>query len=123
MIDIFISIIPHKDQRYYTAGDWQINSDGGWYITVSEMGNWRFEFLVGLHELVECALCFDSSITQETVDYFDMNFKGDGEPGDDKSCPYYYPHQWATAVERFAAVLLGVHWAEYEAAINALSDH
>ena len=113
---IHIETIDHSLQRYDTAGDWQVFEDGGWLISVSKIGNWKYEFLVGLHELVECALCVDNGITQETVDYFNMNFKGPGEPGDDRSCPYYYPHQWASVVERFAAVLLGVHWASYEAA-------
>lgn len=122
---IEIKVIPHVKQRYDTAGDWWTDSEG-WHIRVSQLGDWRYNFLIAFHELIECAWCAWRGVNQADVDAFDMAFEenrviGDlSEPGDDPRAPYHDGHQFATAAERLAALALGVRWAEYDAAIWAL---
>lgn len=122
---IEIKTIPHNQQRYDTVGDWWVD-DEGWHIRVSDLGEWRYGFLIAFHELLECAWCAWSGVSQARVDAFDIEFErnrqpGDvSEPGDDPNSPYRVGHQFATMAEMFAAVALGVSWGAYEAAIEAL---
>lgn len=117
--------IPHNQQRYDTVGDWWTD-DEGWHIRVSQLGNWRWNFLVAFHELLELAWCTWKGVKQADVDIFDINFErnrqhGDRrEPGDQADAPYHLGHQFATAAERLAAAVLGVDWVSYEEAISAL---
>lgn len=123
---ITIEVIPHKDQRYETVGDWTFDDKGDLSIKVSELGNWRFNALVGLHELIEVLKCKNDGVTQQEVDDFDMSFEAarlegdESEPGDSRSAPYYKQHQLATGIERIMAASLDVDWNEYEKKINAL---
>ena len=117
--------IPHNQQRYDTVGDWWTDSYG-WHIRVSYLGDWRYQFLVAIHEFVEMAWCRWNGVDPSAVDTFDMQFEdnrkeGDySEPGDARDAPYWKGHQFATAIERMAAVMLAVDWTAYEAAIRAL---
>ena len=121
MISIHIETIPHKEQRYETVGDWWIAPDAKWQIRVSRMNNWKYELCVALHELVEMALCYVADVPQEVIDEFDMHYDGSQiEPGDDRHAPYHKQHCVATGVERIMAALLGVKWADYDNAVNAL---
>jgi hypothetical protein len=123
MIKVLIGTIPHHEQRYDTVGDWQFNETTGQLtIWVSDLNNWRYELLVGVHELVEALLCSHGKITQEKVDAFDLKYDGDGEPGDEPNCPYRGPHCIATGIERILAAVLGVTWIAYEEAIADLPD-
>lgn len=123
---VSISVIPHGEQPYPTVGDWRFDDDDCLKIRVSDMGNWKYEFLVALHELVEVTLCKDRGITEREVDEFDKAFEAkrkqgdDSEPGDAPDAPYRLEHFTATNIERLMAVELGVDWAEYEKAVNAL---
>lgn len=126
MLDVDIKVIPHKQQRYETVGDWWIDSGGTCHIRVSNMGNWRFEFAVALHELAEWALCRAMNVSQNEVDQFDMAFEArrepgnTDEPGDDVNAPYRTQHCIATAIERIIIGVLGLSWKEYDDAVNAL---
>lgn len=119
-------VIPHNQQRYDTVGDWWID-ENGWHIRVSYLGNWRYQFLVMLHEFVECAWCKWAGVDQALVDAFDIEYERNrkpedltSEPGDDPDAPYHQGHQWAGAVERLLAVVLRVDWRMYEASVGAL---
>lgn len=122
---IEIKTIPHNQQRYDTVGDWWTD-DEGWHIRVSQLGDWRYNFLVAFHELLECAWCKWKAVPQEDVDTFDMVFEaaripGDlREPGDDRHSPYRMGHELAGLAERLAGMALGVDWKAYEAAVNGL---
>jgi hypothetical protein len=119
-MNITIKTIPHDQQRYETAGDWWFDDAGDLEIRVSEMGDWREEALVAFHELAEVLLCKQRGITAEQVDAFDKAYAGDGEPGDDPAAPYRKEHFFATSIERLLAAELGIAWAEYDAAVEAL---
>jgi hypothetical protein len=120
MIKITIETIPHHMQRYDTVGDWTYDAVGQLTIRVSDLNNWRYELLVGIHELVEVLLCSHQGIKQEVVDAFDFNYKGDDEPGDDPRAPYSGPHCLATGVERILAAVMGVPWSKYEQTLDNL---
>lgn len=117
---ITIKTIPHDKQRYETCGDWGFDQNGDLDICVSAMGDWRYELLVGVHELIEAALCKHRGIAGEAVDAFDKDFGGDGEPGDDPRAPYHKEHRSATNVEMRLAAELGVDWIAYDDAVLAL---
>ena len=117
---IEVKVIPHKDHRYpKTCGDWQF--DGALLtVRVSDLGNWRMEYLIADHEVREALLCRSRGITEKQVDDFDITFKGAGEPGDDPRAPYYREHFFATSIERLTAAELGIDWIQYEAKIEGL---
>ena len=120
IVFIEIGTIPHNEQRYPTIGDWRNVSrlavakpKDVLVVSVSAMQNPDYEFLVGLHELVEAWLCKKHGITAAQVDEFDMEHL-DEEPGDNPKAPYFLEHQFAAKVEKLMAEELGVNWEEYE---------
>ena len=115
-MNIVIQTIPHENQRYETIGDWQ-KVDDTLIVNVSELPDARYEFLIGLHEMVEAYLCLSRGVTEKQVDEFDLAFQGDGEPGDASDSPYRKEHFHATNIERLVAEQLGVDWEKYETAI------
>ena len=119
---LFIDIrtIDHKIHRYPSVGDYFVGANGRIMIQVSNLGNWKEEILIALHELVEYALVLDRGISIEEIDLWDINFKGEGEPGDDSKSPYHKEHIFATNIEREMALALGVSWSDYENNINKL---
>ncbi len=137
-----IETIPHDAQRYDTCGDWLVAGTRGnpeITIKVSLMDDWRFEFLVGIHEAIEAALCLNDGVNEERVSAFDIAYEdqrklqesrfsmddderitSDSEPGDHPDAPYQNQHNFATAVERMACAALGLKWADYEDAVSGL---
>ena len=120
MIHITIETIPHHEQRYDTVGDWTHDALGNLTIRISDLDNWRYEVLIAIHELVESTLCSHAGITQKVVDLFDLNYKGDGEPGDDPKAPYSGPHCLAMGIERVVAAVMGISWSKYEETLDNL---
>lgn len=128
MISAQIKTIAHKDQRYTTVGDWWWE-EGTLQLRVSDMSDWRYEFLVAVHELVEAYLCRWKGIPQEDVDNWDQEFeeareKGKyqdwEEPGDHPWAPYHLQHSIASGVERVVGAILGVSWNEYAKEVSSL---
>jgi len=119
---ISIQTIPHHQQRYNTVGDWYSDKINGTVrIFVSELDSWRYELLVGVHEVVEAFLCMHDGVTEESVDQFDKQFVSHSdEPGDAPSAPYRKQHCLATGIERILAACLDVTWVEYEEALERL---
>ena len=126
--EIRARVIAHKDQRYETVGDYHMVGRH-WAFRVSAMGDWRYEFLVLLHELVEWAWCRQYGIDNATIDDFDFKFEADRkkglhsddeEAGDDPAAPYYEGHQFATKLERLAAAILKVKWERYDRTVMSL---
>lgn len=121
-MNVTIQKIPHSSQRYPTPGDWQFDSEGNLTIRVSDLGDWRYEALMAIHELIEVVLCKHAGITEEKVDAFDIQFEKErslgihskeAEPGDHKECPYGRQHFLATVIEELLAKHLDVDWETY----------
>lgn len=126
-MQITVKVVPHSTQRYPTVGDWYFTSENKeLIIIVSDMGDYRYNFLVAYHEQIEAMLCLERGIKEEDVSAFDIAFEskrqpGDlSEPGNHPEAPYFKEHQYATACEINMATMLGVDWEEYENAVNSL---
>src|SRR5690348_15440940 len=102
---IDFKIIPHQNQRYSTCGDYWIENDV-LHFRVSELSDWRYCWLIFFHEVIEYLLITLAGIPIAQIDAFDIEYKGQGEPGDSKDAPYYLQHQIATGFERLLAPLL-----------------
>lgn len=116
---IIIETIPHAQQRCNTCSDWQFLGDD-LIIRVFETGNWRYNALVGLHEMVEALLCKHKRISQDVVDAWDMEHPELDDPGSAKGCPYRNSHLLAIHLESDLAIVLNVDWKEYEATLKGL---
>jgi len=125
-MNVSIQTVDHEDQRYDTVGDWRFADDGSLKITVSQLGDARYNALVAVHELVEALLCQHDGVDQDEVDAFDVAFEAarqEGnvdEPGMDPRAPYHFQHRIADGIERLLAVELEVDWSHYERAVNSL---
>src|SRR5258708_4929218 len=121
--------IPHSEQRYPTCGDWWFDAEGVLQVRTSDLGDWRKEACILVHEIIETLICKKNGVSQEAVDKFDTEYEknrpedDESEPGDDPQAPYYNEHQIATSVERLLAQQLGLNWLKYEEEINRLFNH
>lgn len=113
-----VEIMPPDEMRYDTAGDYWIDANGTMHVQVADTGNVYFNRIVAVHELVEVILTQGWCIGIGAIDRFDLNFHGEGEPGDDPNCPYRHAHCLATAVERMLVAALHIDWSEYDAAVS-----
>ncbi len=114
--------IPPGEQRYPTLGDYWTNKDGATHIVVSAMKDWRHEFLIALHELVEEALTRHRGIHEDRIMAFDMAHSDSPDPGMEADAPYHREHVAATALEMLVADMLGVKWSDYEKACEEVSS-
>ncbi len=96
--------------RFDQLGDWPTYDE----IIVAEQNNWRSEFLIALHELVEAQICKARGISPEMVDTFDANWNNSGEPGDSPQSPYFIAHQVAMIVERLVGRFLDTGLEKWE---------
>lgn len=122
---IDIQFVPAEQMRYSTCGDYQEFHDH-YKISIVKMDDWRYEFLILFHELLELAWVLWKGVNIDDIDAFDMQYEkdrqpgDDSEPGDDRNAPYHEGHVWATVCERIAAKVLHVRWSQYEDAVLAL---
>ena len=116
MKKIVMEVIPHLNQRYDTLGDYWEDADGTWNFRVSDMGDWRYNFSVLLHEFVEYALMKHKGITEQAVLDFDLAVKPDSayadDPGFDPAAPYHDEHVYADCMERLIAPHLGMQFED-----------
>jgi hypothetical protein len=125
---VLIETIAHGEQRYPTVGDYVRDEDGTLHIFVSDLGNWKYELLVALHELIEAGLCQEAGVTFAAIDAFDADQSWPRpdtppeatEPGEDPAAPYHRQHRIASAIEQLVAERLNVDWIDYTRAIEAL---
>jgi hypothetical protein len=124
---IQLETIPHEQQRYPTVGDYWEDENGVEQVRVSAMKDWRYEVLVGVHELIELALARHRGISEKAISDFDIAFESSkeqgsvsGEAGDHPLAPYRREHFFATSLERMLAAELDVDWGEYERYIDTL---
>jgi len=122
-MNIEIVTIPHDQHRYTTAGDWFFDANGNLIIRVSDLGDWKREALLAIHELVEVLICKSDGVTQEQVDAFDFAWTDDeNEPGDSPLAPYWKQHRIAMGIENLMAGALGVDWKAYEKQLEELPE-
>ena len=100
---ITIEIIPHEQQRLNALGDWFFTAPEDLTVRISDLGDWRFNFLAARHEMDEAMLCKLSGITTEMVDKDQTNAKDTDEPDSFIG----YPGEW------IMSRLLNVEWTEY----------
>lgn len=121
-----IKTIRHGEQRYPTAGDYWLDSEGTEQVRVSDAGNPDYEFLVAVHELIELWLCEKRGIPEPLIRAFDEEFERNrkegnaDEPGNDPRAPYHKEHLFATFIEQEIAGQIGIDWNEYDKALNSL---
>lgn len=130
MENLEYKVIPHKEQRYETCGDYWVDEKGVQQVRVSKMPNPDFEFLVLMHELTELYLCQKRGIKEEDITNFDVEFEhirtvhpdviGEQEPGHMVSAPYHKEHCFAEKIEKLLAEELGVAWLEYDKTVTSL---
>ena len=127
-MNINIKTIPQKEHRYDTIGDYWFTGDkvtngGDLEVRVSEVGDWRYEFLIALHEQIEVALLKHKGVAEPTIMAFDESFEAarargehgiNDEPGDSPEAPYREEHRFAENLERLMAERLGVNWDDYD---------
>lgn len=126
--EISVKIIPHHLQIYDTCGNYRI-VDGDLLIEISDTGNFFYNMLVLVHELVEIIQVIKAGIKFKDIDNWDIKFERDrtaglhrntAEPGDDPKSPYYKAHKFATKVERLLCACLGLSWVKYNNALYSL---
>ena len=122
-----VEVIDHRDQRYETCGDWQIDLDGTICVKVSDTGDRRSNLLVGIHETVEAMLCREHGVLEMDVDSFDINFDlshklDEEEPGEDPKAPYFKEHAIADVVERLLATQIGLPWRKHSDRVDSLYE-
>ena len=107
------SILPHKEQRYNTAGDY-LTQDGIDIYLISKLPQgWKAEFAVLVHEMVEYNLCKEAGIKELTITKFDLE-SGHPDPGTLKEAPYFEQHRIATKIEKYIIKQLGLDWKQYD---------
>jgi hypothetical protein len=113
--DFNIWVIPHKNQRYDTAGDYYKNPLENWDICISKM-NADYEFMVAVHELIEFYLTQKHGIKEVDITKFDTKdvepeYRSD--PGLSPKAPYHKEHMFAEKIEKRLAKELNINWNIY----------
>lgn len=119
---VTIRICPAQDMRYRTVGDWFWTSEnsGLLIIKVADTGNWKYNILVAVHELIEVILCEIAGVSEKQVDRFDLAHQDDEDPGTHPRAPYRIQHLTAMGVEMILAACMGVNWRLYEDALDRI---
>ena len=92
------------------------------HIRVARMPDWRYEFLIAVHEFIEEALTRHRGILEPTILAFDLKYPFMQDPGMCPEAPYHREHITATAIEMLLAQELQVDWTDYETALEISKD-
>lgn len=112
---ITLEVVPHNQQRLGMIGDWFFEGED-LVVRVTDLGDWRFNFLIARHEMDEAILCKHHGVTAKQVDEYDLDnpHNGSSNFADNPFAPYYTEHNDALAAEWIMSRLLNVDWMEYE---------
>ena len=113
---ITLEVIPHEQQRLGAAGDWWFEPNGDLQVRVSDLGDWRYNFLVLRHEMDEAILCQHNGVTTAMVDEDQANESPTDDPDSFSGYPgarYQNQHNDALAAEWVMSQLLNVDWVLY----------
>ena len=106
---IVMEVIPHQEHRYDTLGDYWQDGDTLHFRT-SDLGDWRYNFSVLLHEFVEYAVLLHKGVPEADVLAFDLAVPSDSpfadDPGFDPKAPYHKEHVLADTLERLLSIFL-----------------
>lgn len=116
--DISIVTRPMKTMRYKTLGDYfdpVVAPDGfrDFLIEVADTHNLDYNFLIGLHELVESWLAFKHGLKDKDITGFDIAHEDAEDPGRLKEAPYHKEHMFAEKIEKLMCKELGIPWKKY----------
>ncbi len=125
-------VIPHREQRYETLGDYWWDGQT-LHIRVSHLKDPRHEYLIFVHEVVEATMVRCEGGPDESTE-FDRPYEAarlaqikapcgclpsaESEPGDDVHAPYYTEHGVATVVENVVAFALDVRPEDYDVGVK-----
>lgn len=118
---IMSAVIPHKSQRYDTAGDYY-KEDGIQVFAISKMNADR-EFMVLVHEIIEWYLTEKRGIKEKDItkfDTLDVEPKYESDPGMSPKAPYHKEHLFSTKIEKMLCKELGLDWKEYDKSFETL---
>jgi hypothetical protein len=113
---IILEVIPHEQQRLDALGDWFFTQEGNLTVRVSDLGDWRYNFLVLRHEMDEAILCMHNGITTEMVDEDQAKLLPTDDPDSYSGFPgarLQNQHNDALAAEWQMSRLLSVNWESY----------
>lgn len=112
--------------RFFTTlGYWWFenpDNKGALHVEVVKMSDWRFEFSVWGHEVIEVLYCRLFHITTEQADKFDQYYEDcyaagtiskDKEPGHDPKCPYHWGHMAGVCWEYICILITLASWEKY----------
>lgn len=128
---IEIQIVPLKEQRYETLGDY-FYKKGVLHFKITDTGNHLYNKLILIHELIEQTLTDAMGIKEEQILRHDLQFEKllkdgkvgfDDEPGDHKNSPYRKEHIISEVVERLMINHLNLSWKEYDKEIYKVFTH
>lgn len=122
MLNLTVKEVALADMPFTTAGHWRETDAGNFEVLVVALKDWRYSFIVLMHELTEWAICRWFGVSTATCDAFDDlweqelvrgEHKPEEEAGFDRRCPYRKGHVWGARMERLFCFLLGLRWKTY----------
>ena len=126
---IVIETVKHEMNRNGQVGDYRYLQDGTLYITVSDLGDDKQNWLVAIHEMIEEMTSKCDGITEQQITDYDEYYEKKrelglvnqfSEDGFASDCIYKKYHTIATGIELILAAQLGVDWTDYEQKVNSL---
>jgi hypothetical protein len=131
MLSINFKVIPHKEQRYETFGDYWWDESGVLQARISDIGDDDMHFAGFLHEVFEAYSTNKKGVKEPDIMAFDEMFnketdeglhKIDDEPGEDPRAPYKEDHLFANVLEKLAGIFLKVDEQEYQRRVTKLFE-
>ena len=126
-MDITINTVPNEEIRTrkgFTGADWWWDENGVLQVRVAELGDWREEFALAMHEVSEAGMVKYLGILPKDVDDFDSEYQRthvvDLNAGDEPLAPYKVPHTFATAIERIITGVMNVDWKPYDDKLSVI---
>lgn len=112
-MEIKVQIVPPSQIRYDTWDDWTIDQYGNIHFQIADSGNDLYNKICMVHAIIEELLTSAKGVSEEEITKFDLEYKGDDEPGEELAAPYRDEHLIAKAVEMLLCSHLGIPWKIY----------
>jgi len=89
-------------------------------IRVADTGNWKYNILVAIHELIESGSLSRLWRNRKAGRPLRPCAPDEEDPGTHPKAPYRIQHLTAMGVEMILAACMGVNWRVYEDALDAI---